>query len=96
MSASPDLHDAITDVAGLAVGHFTHSQRATGCSVVLCPQGAVAGVAVRGGSPGTLRSALISSRREIDSPSTSRARFAMKPSGAGLKSSWRLPAAFMT
>ena len=50
---STSLRDAITDVAGLAVGHFTHPERPTGCSVVLCPQGAVAGVAVRGGAPGT-------------------------------------------
>ena len=46
------LHDALTDVAGLSVGHFTHPARATGCSVVLCPEGAVAGVDVRGGAPG--------------------------------------------
>ena len=39
-----DLHDTITDVPGLAVGHFTHADRATGCTVILCPQGAVAGV----------------------------------------------------
>jgi L-aminopeptidase/D-esterase-like protein len=55
----PALHDAITDVAGLAVGHFTHPQRATGCTVVLCPQGAVAGVAVRGGAPGTRETDLL-------------------------------------
>ena len=51
--------DAITDVAGLAVGHFTHPDRPTGCSVVLCPQGAVAGVAVRGGAPGTRETDLL-------------------------------------
>ncbi len=44
---------AITDVAGLSVGHHTLSARATGCTVVLCPDGAVAGVDVRGGAPGT-------------------------------------------
>jgi L-aminopeptidase/D-esterase-like protein len=53
------LRDAITDVAGLAVGHFTHPDRPTGCSVVLCPQGAVAGVAVRGGAPGTRETDLL-------------------------------------
>jgi L-aminopeptidase/D-esterase-like protein len=52
-------HDDITDVAGLSVGHFTHPQRATGCTVVLCPQGAVAGVDVRGGSPGTRETDLL-------------------------------------
>lgn len=61
-----DLHDAITDVAGLAVGHFTHPQRATGCSVVLCPQGAVAGVAVRGGSPGTRETDLLRPEHTVE------------------------------
>jgi L-aminopeptidase/D-esterase-like protein len=53
------LHDAITDVAGLSVGHFTHAQRRTGCTVVLCPQGVVAGVDVRGGAPGTRETDLL-------------------------------------
>jgi len=44
---------SLTDVAGLSVGHAAEPGRPTGCTVVLCPQGAVCGVAVRGGSPGT-------------------------------------------
>lgn len=63
---TPELLDAITDVAGLAVGHFTHPQRATGCSVVLCPQGAVAGVDVRGGSPGTRETDLLRPENLVD------------------------------
>jgi L-aminopeptidase/D-esterase-like protein len=51
--ASAFATGAITDVAGLAVGHFTHPRHATGCTVVLCPPGAVGGVDVRGGAPGT-------------------------------------------
>lgn len=50
---------AITDIAGLAVGHFTDSRRPTGCSVLLCPQGAVAGVDVRGAAPGTRETDLL-------------------------------------
>ena len=61
-----DLHDAITDVAGLAVGHFTHPQRATGCTVVLCPQGATAGVDVRGGAPGTRETDLLRPENLVD------------------------------
>jgi L-aminopeptidase/D-esterase-like protein len=61
-----DLNNAITDVAGLAVGHFTHAQRATGCSVVLCPQGAVAGVDVRGGAPGTRETDLLRPENIVD------------------------------
>ena len=60
------LHDAITDVAGLAVGHFTHPQRATGCSVVLCPEGVVAGADVRGGAPGTRETDLLRPENLID------------------------------
>ncbi|MDP3084547.1 MAG: P1 family peptidase, partial [Rubrivivax sp.] len=50
---------ALTDVAGLAVGHFTDPRRPTGCSVVLCPQGAVCGVDVRGAAPGTRETDLL-------------------------------------
>jgi L-aminopeptidase/D-esterase-like protein len=47
------MHDAITDVAGLKVGHYTDRQGITGCTVVLCEGGAVGGVDVRGSAPGT-------------------------------------------
>jgi len=50
---------AITDVLGLRVGHFTDTRRPTGCSVVLCPQGAVCGVDVRGAAPGTRETDLL-------------------------------------
>ena len=60
------LHDAITDVAGLTVGHFTHPARATGCTVVLCPDGAVAGVDVRGGAPGTRETDLLAPENLIE------------------------------
>jgi len=39
---------------GLSVGHFTDAEGCTGCTVVLAPDGAVAGVDVRGAAPGTL------------------------------------------
>ncbi|MFF9770737.1 P1 family peptidase [Streptomyces sp. NPDC014636] len=48
--------DALTDVAGLRVGHatLTGDGRLTGTTVVLAPEGgAVAAVDVRGGGPGT-------------------------------------------
>jgi len=50
---------ALTDVAGLSVGHAAAAGRPTGCTVVLCPQGAVAGVAQRGGAPGTRETDLL-------------------------------------
>ncbi len=47
------LRDAITDVPGITVGHAQDLAALTGCTVILCPQGAVAGVDQRGGAPGT-------------------------------------------
>ena len=51
--------DCITDVSGIAVGHYTDRQSATGCTVVLCESGAVGGVSVRGSAPGTLETDML-------------------------------------
>jgi L-aminopeptidase/D-esterase-like protein len=53
------MHNAITDVAGVKVGHYTDRQAVTGCTVILCEQGAVAGVDVRGSAPGTRETDLL-------------------------------------
>ena len=50
---------SLTDVAGLRVGHHTLTARATGCTVVLCPEGATCGVDVRGAAPGTRETDLL-------------------------------------
>jgi L-aminopeptidase/D-esterase-like protein len=50
---------AITDVAGIEVGHFTDTRRPTGCTVVIARDGAVAGVDVRGAAPGTRETDLL-------------------------------------
>ena len=52
-------HGHIGLVRGLRIGHHTDSRRPTGCSVVLCPEGAVAGVDVRGAAPGTRETDLL-------------------------------------
>ncbi len=57
---------SLADVAGLAIGHQTRGDRATGCSVVLCPQGMVCGVDVRGGAPGTRETDLLRSENAVD------------------------------
>lgn len=49
----------LTDVRGLLVGHCTDPRGPTGCTVVLCPEGAVAGVDVRGAAPGTRETDLL-------------------------------------
>jgi L-aminopeptidase/D-esterase-like protein len=51
--------EGLTAVVGLEVGHHTLSERPTGCTVVLARAGAVAGVDVRGGSPGTRETDLL-------------------------------------
>jgi L-aminopeptidase/D-esterase-like protein len=53
------MHNAITDVVGIEVGHYTDLEAATGCTVVLCRQGAVGGVDVRGSAPGTRETDLL-------------------------------------
>ena len=50
---------AITDVAGIMVGHATDRRRGSGCTVVLCGNGAVGGVDVRGSAPGTRETDLL-------------------------------------
>src|SRR3954453_23133964 len=47
------MHDAITDVAGIEVGHWSDLEALTGCTVVLRRAGPQAGVAVRVAAPGT-------------------------------------------
>lgn len=43
----------LTDVPGILVGNAEEKTGRTGCTVVLCPAGAIPGVDVRGGNPGT-------------------------------------------
>jgi L-aminopeptidase/D-esterase-like protein len=52
-------NNAITDIRGIEVGHAQDAEALTGCTVVLCRKGAVAGVDVRGGAPGTRETDLL-------------------------------------
>ncbi|MBK9600425.1 MAG: P1 family peptidase [Anaerolineales bacterium] len=52
-------NNAITDVRGIEVGHAQNEEALTGCTVILCRKGAVAGVDVRGGAPGTRETDLL-------------------------------------
>lgn len=56
----------LTDVAGLKVGHHTDTRRPTGCTVVLCEDGATCGVDVRGGAPGTRETDLLRPQNTVD------------------------------
>lgn len=53
------MHDDITDIAGIRVGHDTLLEAGTGCTVILCDTPAVAGVDVRGGAPATRETDLL-------------------------------------
>src|ERR1051325_8903683 len=54
------VNRGITQVPGIRVGHFTLSERPTGCTVILVDgDGAVGGVSQRGGAPGTRETDLL-------------------------------------
>jgi L-aminopeptidase/D-esterase-like protein len=53
------MASSITDVPGIRVGHWTNLEAATGCTVVLCEDGAVAGVDVRGAAPASRETDLL-------------------------------------
>jgi len=58
-------HKGLTAVGEIKVGHHTLSERPTGCTVILVESGAVAGVDVRGGSPGTRETDLLDPSKTV-------------------------------
>jgi L-aminopeptidase/D-esterase-like protein len=59
LSLFSTMYNGITDVPGIKVGHYTDEEAATGCTVILCEAGAIAGVDVRGSAPGTRETDLL-------------------------------------
>ncbi len=53
------MKNSITDIPGIEIGHAQDADALTGCSVILCRKGAVAGVDQRGGAPGTRETDLL-------------------------------------
>jgi L-aminopeptidase/D-esterase-like protein len=53
------------ELPGIKIGHATDEEHHTGCTVILCPQGAVASVDVRGPGPGTREIALLAPERPL-------------------------------
>src|SRR5579863_2184278 len=53
------MHDDITDIPGIRVGHDTNLEGGTGCTVILCDTPAMGGVDVRGGAPATRETDLL-------------------------------------
>lgn len=69
MTARPGATNSLVDVTGLRVGHCTRDEPGwlTGVTVVVAPEGgAVAGVDVRGGGPGTRETDLLDPRNLVD------------------------------
>jgi L-aminopeptidase/D-esterase-like protein len=58
--------ETITAIPGIRVGHFTLTERPTGCTVILADRGAVAGIAQRGAAPGTRETDLLQSTNAAD------------------------------
>lgn len=59
-------YNAITDITGIRVGHYTDINLLTGVTVVLADEGSLGGVDVRGGSPGTRETDLLSPVNRIE------------------------------
>ncbi|MBF8300076.1 MAG: peptidase, partial [Acidobacteria bacterium] len=59
-SPPPVRSKGLTEVEGLKVGHYTLTERPTGCTVVLVDgEGAPGGVSQRGAAPGTRETDLL-------------------------------------
>ena len=57
----------LTEVHGIKVGHFTLTERPTGCTVILVEgEGAPGGVSQRGGAPGTRETDLLDPSNMVD------------------------------
>jgi L-aminopeptidase/D-esterase-like protein len=60
------LHNRVTDVPGIRVGHAQDDEALTGCTVVIYEKGAVGGVDQRGGAPGTRETDLLSPVNHVE------------------------------
>lgn len=55
-----------TDIEGIKVGNAQDFDGGTGCTIIICEEGATAGVDVRGGSPGTRETDLLDPQNLVD------------------------------
>lgn len=62
----PGKHNALTDVEGILVGHVTDEDAASGVTVVICAEGAVTGVDVRGSGPCTRETDLLAPENIVE------------------------------
>lgn len=59
------MNGTITDVTGIEVGQVTDLVNGTGCTVLLCRDGATGGVDVRGAAPGTRETDLLRAENSV-------------------------------
>lgn len=59
-------HASLADLPAFKFGHATDSVAATGCSVIVAPQGAIGGVDVRGGAPATRETDLLKPENTVE------------------------------
>ena len=55
-----------SDIDGFKLGHAENKEGGTGCTVVICENGATGGVDVRGGAPGTRETDLLNPMEMVD------------------------------
>ncbi len=60
------MNKTLTNVAGILVGHAQNLEAATGCTVILCPDGATPGIDQRGGAPGSRETELLRPMHRVD------------------------------
>jgi L-aminopeptidase/D-esterase-like protein len=65
-SSVPAANATLTAVEGIKVGHFTLTERPTGCTAILVDGDAVGGVSLRGGAPGTRETDLLDPLNMVD------------------------------
>jgi len=58
-----EIKNCLTDIEGVLIGQVADEENLTGCTVVLIPDGAVCGVDVCGGAPGSRESSLLQSEK---------------------------------
>ena len=57
---------SITDIGDFKLGNAENSEKGTGCTVIICEEGAVGGVDVRGGGPATRETDLLKSENTVN------------------------------
>lgn len=58
---------SVTDIEGFRIGNAENKEKGTGCTVIICEEGAVGGVDVRGGGPATRETDLLRSENTVNS-----------------------------